>query len=86
MRYMPYQEVCATHDLDIIAKLYCNKDMVTRSEIQDQLKIITGSTQNKDAVKTAMQMWLEAQKASEFETKQIMNDLTSYTEYLNLIN
>ena len=60
--------------------------MVTRSEIQNQLQIITGSTQNKDAVKTAMQMWLEAQKASEFETKQIMNDLTSYTEYLNLIN
>ena len=59
---------------------------LTRSNIQEELKIITGKTQNKDAVKTAMQMWLEGQKASEFETKQIMNDLTSYPEYLSLVN
>jgi dsRNA-specific ribonuclease len=59
---------------------------LTRSQIQDQLKTITGKTQDPEAVKTAIQMWLQGQKASDFETKQIMNDLTSYPEYLSLIN
>ena len=59
---------------------------LTRAEIQEELKTITQSTQNADAVKSAMQVWMQKQGCEEFEMRQIMNDLTSYKEYLSLLN
>ena len=59
---------------------------LTRNEIQEELKRITQSTQDTGAVKTAMQLWMESKNCGEFEINQIMNDLTSYKEYLSLVN
>lgn len=57
-----------------------------RNQVQDKLREITKSTQNADTVKSAMQIWMENQGCGEFEVKQILNDLTSYKEYLSLLN
>ena len=57
-----------------------------RNQIQDKLREITQSTQNADAVKSAMQVWMQKHGCEEFEMRQIMNDLTSYKEYLSLLN
>ncbi len=60
--------------------------ILTRKQIQDKLRELTVSTQNKEAVKTSIQMWMEENQCSQFEISQILNDLTSYKEYLDLVN
>ena len=59
---------------------------MTREEVEDELKIITSKTQNAEAVKIAMEKWLELKKCTDFEISQILNDLTGYSEYLALVN
>jgi hypothetical protein len=59
---------------------------LTRNEIGTQIKLITQTTKNPDAVKSALQSWLVEQNCGDFEQKQILNDLNSYPEYLELVN
>ena len=59
--------------------------IITRAEIQLKIRELVEITQDPITVKNAVEDWLTEKKASEFDTKQIMNDLTSYQEYLDLI-
>ena len=60
--------------------------MLTRSQIHEKIKELVAASQDKDLVKDGMVLWLEENECSEFETQQILNDLTSYQEYLSLLN
>ena len=53
---------------------------VLYKSIQELVKTI----KDKEEVKKQMEKWLKKQKCSEFDTKQILNDLTSYKEFLEL--
>ena len=55
-----------------------------RSQIQDQIKIFVQTMTAKIEVETAMHDWLDDQKATDLDKTQIMKDLTSYKEYLEL--
>lgn len=57
-----------------------------RNEIEEQIKTLTQNSQDKDLVKGGMKLWLEEKNVSQFEAQQILNDLTSYQEYLDLLN
>jgi hypothetical protein len=59
---------------------------LTRSEIQEQIITLISANPNKDMVKNGVKLWLEEKKCPPFDTQQIMNDLTSYKEYLELLN
>lgn len=57
-----------------------------RSDVQEKLKELTLVSKNKSVVREAVRIWLEQNNCSELETRQILNDLTSYSDYLNLVN
>lgn len=57
-----------------------------RADVQERLKELTSISKNKSVVREAVKVWLEQNNCSELETRQILNDLTSYSEYLNLVN
>ena len=60
--------------------------IITRAQVQDKLKELTGSIKDYSIVKEEMKNWLVDQNVSNFEMQQIINDLTSYSEYLSLMN
>lgn len=57
---------------------------MTREKIQDEIRRITQTVKIKEEVAKEMEKFLKKNKCSEFDTKQIMNDLTSYKEFLEL--
>lgn len=59
---------------------------LTRAEIQDKLKQLTGSVRNHIAVKQLVKEWLDQKECAPFFQQQVLNDLTSYKEYLELVN
>ncbi len=54
---------------------------MTRKEVQDKIREICVNN-TKDGIKNSIHEWLISNKCSEFEINQILNDLTSYQEYL----
>lgn len=59
--------------------------IVTRANVQDKIRELVKVNNDPIEVKNQVESWLKSIKASEFDTKQIMNDLTSYQEYLDLL-
>ncbi len=57
---------------------------LTRVQVEKELEKITKKTKDQGLVKTEMEAWLKKKQCSEFETTQILNDLTSYSQYLEL--
>lgn len=57
---------------------------MTRAAVQLKIQEIVKTVKNKEDVYKSMEVWLKKEKCSEFDTKQILNDLTSYKEYLEL--
>ena len=57
---------------------------MTRAEIQLKIQELVKTIQVKDGVKAEIAKWLIEKKVSEFDQKQILNDLTGYKEYLEL--
>ena len=60
--------------------------VLTRQEVHEKIKELVSASQDKDLVKSGIELWLEENQAPEFVTRQVLNDLTSYQEYLNLLN
>ena len=56
---------------------------MTRAQIQDKLRELVKTNTNPDLVKEIMETWLK-ETCDDFETKQVLNDLTSYQEYLDI--
>ena len=57
---------------------------MTRAEIQLKIQELVKTIQTKDEVKAEIGKWLIEEKVSEFDQKQILNDLTGYKEFLEL--
>ena len=62
------------------------KCMLSRQQVQDQIRIFVQTMTTKVEVETAMHDWLDEQKATDLDKTQIMKDLTSYKEFLELNN
>ncbi|MCK9370927.1 hypothetical protein M0R04_13535 [Candidatus Dojkabacteria bacterium] len=60
--------------------------LLKRNEVEEQIKILVQNSQNKDLVKDGIKIWLDEKGVSSLEAQQIMNDLTSYQDYLSLLN
>ncbi len=58
--------------------------IITRSEIHEKIKELVKTISNPVVVKTSIETWLKTTGCSDFDMKQILNDLTSYKEYLEL--
>lgn len=58
----------------------------TRAEIQIKIQELVGVVKDTSSIKNGIAAWLEEKECPEFETKQILNDLTSYKEYLDILN
>ena len=59
---------------------------ITRAEVQTKIQELVSASQDKDVIRVGVRNWLTDQSCSEFEISQILNDLTSYQDYLNLLN
>lgn len=59
---------------------------ISRADVQDKIKELVGANRDKDLVKLGVQSWLREQAASDLQISQILKDLTSYKEYLELVN
>lgn len=57
---------------------------ITRDQVQQKIIEITKTTKDSVAVESSIESWLKSKKCPEFDMKQILNDLTSYKEYLEL--
>ena len=57
---------------------------MTREQVHNRIKELTQTVKDKEEVKKQMEIWLKQEDCSEFDTKQILNDLTSYKEFLEL--
>lgn len=58
--------------------------VITRAEIQDKIRELVIKQKDPVNVKNSIETWLEEKNASDFDKQQILNDLTSYQEYLDL--
>lgn len=57
---------------------------MTRAEIQNKIQDLVKTLKTKEEVEIAIEKWLKKEKVSDFDTKQIMNDMTGYKEYNEL--
>lgn len=61
-------------------------DDLTRKEVEEELQRLTAKTKDHLVVKNLMVDFLARKKCSPFMTQQVLKDLTSYEEYLLLMN
>ena len=57
---------------------------ITRDQVQRKIIELTKTIKDSVAVKSSIESWLKSKNCPEFDMKQILNDLTSYKEYLEL--